>query len=118
LRGFFVKYTSEAIKKQTGNILNENNYLTIQRYIKKQGRNRIMNTNASNKIILAIFGISGLAVLIICWLQPMAGAERVLATVIGVAGLSPLGFKVLSGAVRRGSAKKVRVSVRAEHRPY
>jgi len=37
--------------------------------------------------LIVAFGISGLAMLVLAWLQPMAGPERVMALFIGSVGI-------------------------------
>ena len=37
--------------------------------------------------LMVLFGISSIAVLILAWVWPMLSSERILATVIGTAGL-------------------------------
>jgi len=38
-------------------------------------------------LLVVLFGISGVAILVLTWLQPMPGMERVLSTLIGSTGL-------------------------------
>jgi len=38
-------------------------------------------------LLMALFGISGMFILVFTWLQPMSGMERVLSTILGVIGL-------------------------------
>ena len=38
-------------------------------------------------LLVVLFGISGVAILVLTWLQPMPGMERVLSTLIGATGL-------------------------------
>jgi len=58
-------------------------------------------------LLMVIFGLSGVAILLLAWLQPMAGSERILATLAGSVGLLLASLK----------ARRVRPPVAAGHRP-
>jgi hypothetical protein len=38
-------------------------------------------------LLMVLFGISSITILVLAWLWPMSGLERILATFIGVSGL-------------------------------
>ena len=38
-------------------------------------------------LLVVLFAISGVAILVLTWLQPMSGVERVISTLIGLTGL-------------------------------
>ena len=42
---------------------------------------------ALSLILMVLFGISGTFILVLTWLQPMPGMERVLSTLLGAIGL-------------------------------
>ena len=46
-----------------------------------------MKDKSLNITLISIFGISGIAMLMLAWLQPMPGSERVMAFFIGSIGL-------------------------------
>ena len=63
--------------------------------------------------LVVLFAISGVAILVLTWLQPMPGTERVLSTLIGLAGLLvAMGWgKLLRSAKAGASAESVPVRV-------
>ncbi|MFC1990883.1 hypothetical protein ACFLU9_01870 [Chloroflexota bacterium] len=46
-----------------------------------------MRDKSLSIFLMVVFGISGGAVLMLAWLQPMPGTERILSTFIGSVGL-------------------------------
>ena len=46
-----------------------------------------MKDKSLNITLISIFGISGIAMLMLAWLQPMLGSERVMAFFVGSIGL-------------------------------
>ncbi|MFC1910476.1 hypothetical protein ACFLXC_04225 [Chloroflexota bacterium] len=46
-----------------------------------------MDTSLS-KIMIGLFGISGMAIMFIAWLKPMPDSEKIFSTVIGLIGIS------------------------------
>ena len=46
-----------------------------------------MKDKSLNITLISIFGISGIAMLMLAWLQPMPGSERVMAFFVGSIGL-------------------------------
>lgn len=59
-----------------------------------------MNEKKTNSMFLpALFGVMGLIILALAWLQPIGGAERVAAIVMGSAGIS--GALLRIPAIRR-----------------
>ena len=47
----------------------------------------MMKDKSLGMFLTVLFGISGVAILVLTWLQPMPGTERVLSTLIGSTGL-------------------------------
>ena len=47
----------------------------------------MMKDKSLNITLISIFGISGIAMLMLAWLQPMLGSERIMAFFIGSIGL-------------------------------
>ena len=46
-----------------------------------------MRDKSLDILLMALFGASGIAILLLAWLQPMADSERILTTLIGSVGL-------------------------------
>jgi hypothetical protein len=46
-----------------------------------------MRDKSLDMFLMVLFGISGIAILILAWLQPMITSERILTTFIGIGGL-------------------------------
>jgi hypothetical protein len=46
-----------------------------------------MRDKSLDMFLIVLFGISGITVLILAWLQPMITSERILTTFIGLGGL-------------------------------
>ncbi len=46
-----------------------------------------MKDQSMNVLLMVLFGLSGIAILMLAWLQPMPVADRIIATVIGSSGL-------------------------------
>ena len=63
--------------------------------------------------LVVLFAISGVAILVLTWLQPMPGTERVLSTLIGLTGLLvAMGRGMLLRSAKAGaSAESVPVRV-------
>jgi hypothetical protein len=64
---------------------NANNFLKITFY--NNERRKEMD-NSLRKIMTGLFGISGIGIVLLAWLRPMSGSERILSTIIGLIGLS------------------------------
>ena len=69
--------------------------------------------------LMAIFGLVGIAILVLAWLWPMSASERVMATFIGSTGI----FVALTRALLLRSTKtgtddeRVTVAVEARDKP-
>jgi len=48
-----------------------------------------------DKFLIVLFGTSGVAILVLAWLWPMPTSERIIATVIGLAGFFTALFRAL-----------------------
>ena len=69
----------------------------------------------STEVLLAVlFGTLGLAIIVLAWLRPMPESERILTTLIGLAGLLPALGKGLFFRVNRRETDAERVLVRVE----
>jgi len=47
----------------------------------------MMGDKSLGILLMVLFGISSITILVLAWLWPMPGLERILATFIGVSGL-------------------------------
>ena len=65
--------------------------------------------------LIAIFGISGLAVTILAWLWPAMESDRLMATLAGLTGLLIALFRYV-GLKKLNGAEKERVPVEVEAR--
>jgi len=73
-----------------------------------------MMDRATGIILMVVFGTLGIAVLVLAWLQPMSGAERGLATVMGAVGLGVAASRI--PALKSGEEKAGPVVVHTEIR--
>ena len=66
--------------------------------------------------LVVLFAISGVAIMVLTWLQPMSGTERVLSTLIGSTGLLvATGWGMLLRSAKAGAnAESVPVKVEVE----
>lgn len=55
-----------------------------------------MTDKSLDIFLMVLFGLGGLAILTLAWVQPMPTSERILATVIGSIGLVWVFFRALS----------------------
>jgi len=53
-----------------------------------------MRDKSLDILLMVLFGVSGIAILLLAWLQPMVDSERILTTLIGSAGLLLASIKV------------------------
>ena len=67
-------------------------------------------------LLMSLFGIAGVTILMLAWLQPMPGLERILTTFIGVFGLCVALSRVplLKSAKPRADAEQVILKVEAQ----
>lgn len=78
-----------------------------------------MRDKSLDIFLMVIFGIPGIAILVLAWIQPMTASERILSNFIGSAGL----FMVLTRALLLKSlptgtdAEPVPVEANAEDKP-
>ena len=70
-------------------------------------------------LLMVLFGISGITVLVLAWLWPMPGTERILTTFIGAFGLCVAlsRMPLLKSAKPRADAEQVIIKVEAEDKP-
>ncbi len=67
-------------------------------------------------LLMILFGISGTLILVLTWLQPMPGVERVFNTVIGTIGLGVAASRIpmLKSSETGKDTEKVAVEVETE----
>ena len=70
-------------------------------------------------LLMVLFGISGITVLVLAWLWPMPGLERILTTFIGTFGLGVALSRVplLKSAKPRADAEQVIIKVAVQDKP-
>jgi len=61
-----------------------------------------MRDKSLNISLMVLFGVTGVAIILLTWLQPMSGSERIVDTVVGSLGL----VVAIIGAKRYRSAGK------------
>lgn len=74
----------------------------------------MMRDKSLSIFLMVVFGISGGAVLILTWLQPMPGAERIMSTFIGSVGL---GVAFSRAVLIKSFGTNVMVEAEVEDRP-
>ena len=70
-----------------------------------------MRDKSLDIMLMVFFGISGIVILMMAWLTPMSASERVLTAIIGLSGLFVALVRVLPLRSRRDSAGAERVLV-------
>ena len=70
-------------------------------------------------LLMVLFGIAGITVLVLAWLWPMSGLERILTTFIGVFGLGVALSRVplLKSVKPRADAEQVMIKVAVQGKP-
>ncbi len=78
-----------------------------------------MRDKSLDMFLMVLFGISGIAVLILAWLQPMITSERILTTFIGLGGLFMALARVwlFKSLPASTDAEAVSVEVKAKDKP-
>ena len=77
-----------------------------------------MRDKSLDILLIALFGASGTAILILAWSQPMSAAERVLSTLVGLAGLLLAFIKtVQSKSAPVLAYRQAQVKVKPEDKP-
>ena len=77
-----------------------------------------MKDRAMNIFLMSLFSVGGIVILLLAWTQTMPVSERILATIIGSAGL--LGVLIRLMLVRHGinvGAKEVLVELKNQREP-
>jgi hypothetical protein len=76
-----------------------------------------MKDKSTGVLLAGLFGILGLAIIVLAWVRPMPESERILTMLIGLAGLLPALGKGLFLRGARGETDAGRVLVRVEDKP-
>ena len=76
-----------------------------------------MRDKSLDIFLMVLFGISGAAILMLAWLRPMPGAERILSTFIGSVGLLVAFSRALLLKSARTGAGQVLVEAEVEDKP-
>ena len=73
-----------------------------------------MRDRSLSVFLIALFGISGIAIMTLAWVRPMPASERILSTLVGSAGLLVVLTQVLLLKSSPSRAKAERIQVEAE----
>ena len=78
-----------------------------------------MDTENSHGLFLAVlFGVMGLTLLILAWLIPVNASERIIAAVIGSAGVIGAAFRIPAlRRITKTDSKPVTVEAETENQP-
>ena len=78
-----------------------------------------MRDKSLDILLMVLFGIAGITILMLAWLQPMPGLERILTTFIGIFGLGVALSRapLLKAAKPRAEARQIVMKVEAEDNP-
>ncbi|MFC1912498.1 hypothetical protein ACFLXG_05040 [Chloroflexota bacterium] len=78
-----------------------------------------MKDKSLDILLMVLFGLSGMTILTLAWVQPMAISERILTAVIGSIGLivSLTKWLMLKSALAKGNTRQVLVEVGVEGKP-
>ncbi|MFQ5996935.1 MAG: hypothetical protein ACE5KP_04855 [Dehalococcoidales bacterium] len=70
-------------------------------------------------LLMVLFGIAGITVLLLAWLWPMPGSERIMTTFVGVFGLGVALSQVASvkSAKPRADTEQVMIKVLVQDKP-
>ena len=76
-----------------------------------------MRDKSLDIFLMVLFGISGAAILMLAWLRPMPGADRILSTFIGSVGLFVAFTRALLLKSSRTETERVLVKAEVEDKP-
>ena len=76
-----------------------------------------MRDKSLDIFLMVLFGISGAAILMLAWLRPMSGADRILSTFIGSVGLLVALTRALLLRSARTETGQVLVEAEVEDKP-
>ena len=84
---------------------------------RSSGRVETMKDKSLEITLIAIFGISGLSVMLMAWLWPSMESQRIMATLAGLTGLLIAVFKYIAlRKIFRGEDEKVPVRLEAREK--
>jgi len=81
------------------------------------GRLKAMTDKSLGIFLMVVFGISGIAILMLAWLRPMPESERILSTFIGSVGLLVAFSRALLLKSARTETGHVLVEAEVEDKP-
>ena len=67
-----------------------------------------MRDNFLDVFLMVLFGIGGISILIVAWLQPMSLLERIITTFIASIGLLWVGIRAVSLVLARVNTRQLR----------
>ena len=75
-----------------------------------------MRDKSLSVFLIALFGISGIAIMTLAWARPMPASDRILSTLVGSAGLLVVFTQslLLKSPPSRAKAERIPVEVEAE----
>ena len=76
-----------------------------------------MRDKSLDIFLMVLFGISGAAILMLAWLRPMPGADRILSTFIGSVGLLVAFTRAMLLKPARTETGQVLVKAEVEDKP-
>ena len=76
----------------------------------------MMRDRALSAFLIALFGISGIAIMTLAWVRPMPASDRILSTLVGSAGLLVVFTQalLLKSSPSREKAERIPVEVATE----
>ncbi len=73
-----------------------------------------MRDRSLSVLLIALFGISGIAIMILAWVKPMPASDRILSTLVGSVGLLVVFTQILLLKSSSSSAKTEQIPVEME----
>ena len=79
----------------------------------------MMGDKSLSILLVVLFGISGMTILVLAWVQPMPASERILTTIIGSVGLlvALVRARLLQSPQAKVDTEQVLVGVEAKDKP-
>ena len=79
----------------------------------------MMGDKSLSMLLAVLFGISGVTILVLAWVQPMPASERILTTIIGSVGLfvALVRARLLKSPQAKVGTEQVLIGVEAKDKP-
>ena len=76
-----------------------------------------MRDRSLSILLILLFGISGIAIMVLAWVKPMPASDRILSTLVGSAGLLVVFAQasLLKSSHSKAEAKRIPVAVETEN---